>query len=661
MKLSVIIVNYNVEYFLEQCLHSVFKALERVDGEVLVVDNASVDGSLDMVRKKFPSVRLFANEENLGFARANDRAIEEANGEYVLLLNPDTVVEEDTFERTLAFMEEHPDAGGLGVKMLDGNGRFLPESKRALPTPEVAFYKIFGLSSLFPRSKRFGKYHLGYLDEDEVHEIEVLSGAFMLLRRSALEKVGYLDTSFFMYGEDIDLSYRLIEGGYRNYYYPHTRIIHYKGESTKKSSVNYVLVFYRAMLIFADKHFTRGNRRLFRFILRSAIYFRAFLAILNRGLQRVALPLFDALFIFGGSYGIQEWYETVKGTSYPEPLVVSSLVGSTLIWMLGVLFSGGYDPPVRKRRILRGLLGGTLVILIAYSLLPEEFRFSRAVVLLSSIWAALVFFLSRWGLARMKVPGFTFGNRGRERVAIVGEPDEGERIGKLLDRTRDEMELVGIISPDPDQDFDRERSIIGNVDRLSELIRVHGIEELVFAARDVPAQRMIDLMASVEDPVDHKIAPPESYYVIGSRSVDRSWDIHAIDMDSVSRPENRRNKRVLDVLFSLLFLLLFPFLFFWVREPKGLLRNIFMVLGGSFTWVGYYAGDENASRGWRELPSIPPGILHPLIASPKEERIPEMTHKMNLVYAKDYRLWNDISVILKGVRELGKDPRKGGE
>ena len=210
-KISIVIVNYNVRFFLEQCLHSVYKAVKDIDAAVFVVDNNSVDGSVAMVKEKFPELTLIANKENLGFSKANNQAIRQANSEYVLLLNPDTVVEEDTFTKVINFMDEHPDAGALGVKMLDGKGQFLPESKRALPTPRVSFYKVFGLSWLFPKSRIFGQYHLGYLDKDQINQVDVLPGAFMLLRQTALDKSGLLDESFFMYGEDIDLSYRIIQ------------------------------------------------------------------------------------------------------------------------------------------------------------------------------------------------------------------------------------------------------------------------------------------------------------------------------------------------------------------------------------------------------------------------------------------------------------------
>ena len=325
MKLTVVIVNYNVEYFLEQCLNSTFKALEAVAGEVFVVDNNSIDGSVKMVEEKFPQVHLIANKENTGFSVANNQAMKLAKGEYVLLLNPDTLVEEDTFKQVVAFMDAHPEAGGLGCKMVDGKGVFLPESKRGLPTPTVAFYKIFGLSKLFPKSKKFGRYHLSYLDKEEIHEIDVLSGAFMLMRKQVLDEVGLLDEAFFMYGEDIDLSYRIILGGYKNYYYPKTRIIHYKGESTKKSSVNYVFVFYNAMIIFAKKHFSQKNAKTFSLLINLAIYFRASMALGARFLKKIALPIFDYLVILLGLFLIANYYQSTQHITIPNNILVIGL------------------------------------------------------------------------------------------------------------------------------------------------------------------------------------------------------------------------------------------------------------------------------------------------------------------------------------------------
>ena len=276
MKLSVIIVNYKVKHYLEQCLRSVAEASRGIAVEVIVVDNASGDGSVEYLRERFPDVTIIASEENLGFARANNLAIRNSHGQYVLLLNPDTIVAEETFSDFISFMDSTPDAGGCGAYMLHTDGSFAPESRRGLPTPFVAFCKMSGLASLFPKSRTFGRYYMRYLNENEVNRIEIMSGAFMFLRRDALDKAGLLDEDFFMYGEDIDLSYRILKAGYNNYFLP-SRILHYKGESTVKSSYRYVHTFYRAMELFFNKHYAHYSI-LLSLPIKLAIWGRAMLA-----------------------------------------------------------------------------------------------------------------------------------------------------------------------------------------------------------------------------------------------------------------------------------------------------------------------------------------------------------------------------------------------
>ena len=268
MKLSVVIVSYNVRSYLEQCLQSVQKALEGIEGEVFVVDNHSDDDSVVTVREKFPWVTLIENQENLGFAKANNQAIRQSQAEYVLLLNPDTVVAEDTLHGVLAFMDEHPKAGGAGVMMCYEDGSRAPESRRALPTPWVAALKMLGFTK---------RYYMGHLPWDQSCRIEVVSGAFCLLRHEALNAVGLLDEDFFMYGEDIDLSYRLLKGEWENWYLPYS-IIHYKGRSTQKSDYRYVHVFYQAMLIFFQKHYSHLSL-VYTVPVKMAIYFRALIAL----------------------------------------------------------------------------------------------------------------------------------------------------------------------------------------------------------------------------------------------------------------------------------------------------------------------------------------------------------------------------------------------
>ena len=268
MKLSIVIVSYNVRSYLEQCLQSVQRALEGIEGEVFVVDNHSDDDSVVTVREKYPWVRLIENQENLGFSKANNQAIRQSQADYVLLLNPDTVVAEDTLRGVLTFMDEHPKAGGAGVMMCYEDGSRAPESRRALPTPWVAALKMLGFTK---------RYYMSHLPWDQPCRIEVISGAFCLLRHEALKTIGLLDEDFFMYGEDIDLSYRLLKGGWENWYLPYS-IIHYKGKSTQKSDYRYVHVFYQAMLIFFQKHYSHLSL-VYTVPVKMAIYFRALIAL----------------------------------------------------------------------------------------------------------------------------------------------------------------------------------------------------------------------------------------------------------------------------------------------------------------------------------------------------------------------------------------------
>ena len=307
MKLSVVIVNYNVKHFLEQCLNSLEQAAARIDHEVIVVDNASTDGSTEYITTRFPKIKWMACRENNGFSKGNNIAIAQAKGEYILLLNPDTIVTKEAIEGCVGFMDTHTDAGACGVYMLRTDGTFAPESRRGLPTPFVAFCKMSGLSKLFPKSRTFGRYYMQYLDKEETNPIEIISGAYMMLRRSTIEKTGALDEDFFMYGEDIDLSYRILKGGYNNYYLP-LRILHYKGESTNKSTYRYVHTFYRAMQLFFKKHYSHYSM-LVSLPINIAIWTRAMLAYIgNQFVHRKATQEKPALncIVLGSSDTIAE-------------------------------------------------------------------------------------------------------------------------------------------------------------------------------------------------------------------------------------------------------------------------------------------------------------------------------------------------------------------
>jgi GT2 family glycosyltransferase len=640
MKLSVIIVNYNVRAYLEQCLRTVFEALKDVDGDVFVVDNQSTDGSVEMVRDKFPQVRLIANQENVGFSRANNQAIRESGAEYVLLLNPDTVVGEDVFRKVVAFLDGHPQAGGLGVKMIDGTGQFLPESKRGLPTPAVAFYKIIGLTRLFPRSRIFGRYHLGHLPEDKAAPIEILSGACMFLRKRTLDQVGLLDESFFMYGEDIDLSYRITLGGFENWYFPDARIIHYKGESTKKSSVNYVFVFYNAMAIFAKKHFTRKRPDVLAGLINASIYLSAAGAIGARFLRRAMLPMMDVIM------GMVLILLLSWSTGVVDPLPAGDLpalgIGfGTSLLLLGVM--GAYDLPVRLLNVVKAVL----VLFLGWLAVNMPFMlkegYSQWPVMVHWVGVTLVAALiSRLVLHNLRIKPFTLRALDRKRILAIGSPDEAKHALALLWQTHFglgrqlRMEAAQVMAPDA-------------ADAIRREVRKHGVDEVVFCAKDLSWGRIINLLEQLRRTgAMFKIAQPGREFIIGPNSIESLQDLLIMEEYAVNSAGARRRKRILDVGLSLLFLAGAPILVWIMRDRAGFLRNIGRVLTGRASWVGYF---PTAGKGLR-LPRIRPGVLDPIRAEGLEP-LPRTVHRVNLNYAKDYRVGWDLRLIRKGFAALG--------
>lgn len=635
-KISIVVVNYNVEFFLEQCLNSVRKSLENVSGEVFVVDNFSIDGSVEMVRQKFPEFILIDNKENLGFSKANNQAMRLAKGEYVLLLNPDTVVEEDSFEKIIQFMDENPDAGGLGVKMVDGKGRFLPESKRGLPTPGVAFYKIFGFSRLFPKSKTFGKYHLGYLDENETHEIDILSGAFMLMQNKALEKVGLLDEAFFMYGEDIDLSYRITKGGYKNYYYPKTSIIHYKGESTKKSSVNYVLVFYKAMVIFAKKHFTQKNAKLLSFLIYTAIYLRAGAAIATRMLKKIFLPATDLVFVFGGLFALTDYWKR-SNIDFPNYTYEIALPVYALLWLLSMFHQGIYDKPFKYWNVIKGVSYGTILLLVVYALLPKDFQFSRLFILIGSLWVILYIGLSRVFMHFFFGKRFSLAATKNKTFAIVGSSEEIQRVEKLLNQT---VSNIGDIFKVSSTESKSENQI-GTIDQLDQIVFINKIDEVIFCAKDCTANSIINWMKVLEgDQLDFKIAQPETFFLIGSNSINTAGDLYLMEVNKIEQPKNKRIKRIFDFLSSMMLFILSPFIIWRYKNKAQWFKNMFKVIIGSKSMVGYQ-DDEKAAE--HLLPKIKFGILSPSDAFSSKDA--KHVEKRNLLYARDYSWIQDLKIL----------------
>ncbi|MFT7113412.1 MAG: GT2 family glycosyltransferase [Candidatus Azotimanducaceae bacterium] len=649
MKLSVVIVNYNVEHFLEQCLQSVFQAVQNFDIEVFVVDNNSVDGSMVMVKEKFPQAIAIENKDNLGFSKANNQAIRLSKGAYVLLLNPDTIVEEDTFQSCIDFMDAHPNAGGLGVKMIDGKGNFLPESKRALPTPAVAFYKIFGLSKLFPKSKRFGRYHLGHLSPEENHEIEILAGAFMLMRKSVLDKVGLLDEDYFMYGEDIDLSYRIILGGYKNYYFAESKIIHYKGESTKKGSLNYVFIFYNAMIIFAKKHFSQGRAQLFSFLIHTAIYLRAGAAITNRFVKRLLLPVIDFAAVYGGFLFLVKYWEDnhryVDGGSYSNWVTHILIPVYILFMLLTNYFGGGYDKPIKLSKIVKSCAIGALVLFAVYGFIDEEYRFSRALMLLGAVWSVIAMTGLRFLMHLLKFKAFQLHGQVKSRVAIVGSKKESERVIDLLRQTHVNLGYIAYVQTNGSDKDDK--FYTGTAAQLEEIVQIYKIKEVIFCSKDLSSQKIIQYMAGLAGKkVEIKIAPSDSLFVIGSNSINTQGELYTVNSQSIDKPENIRNKRVLDVFLALVLTVTFPLQLVLVKQPIGLLKNCFKVLFGSRSWVGV-SQQNSASNG------LKPGVILPRDGL-KQEVNEQQERQLNLLYSKEYMVLMDLRLIFRAYRYLGR-------
>jgi len=652
--LSVIIVNYNVKHFVAQALRSVAAAMDGLEVEVFVVDNNSVDGSVGYLKREFPWVNILANRENLGFAKANNLAIRASQSRYVLLLNPDTVIEADTLRKTVAYLDAHPKSGALGVRMVNGEGHFLPESKRSLPTPAVAFYKIFGLAKLFPNSKRFGRYHLTFLDEHKTHQVEVLSGAFMMLRQSVLDEIGLLDEDYFMYGEDVDLSYRILQAGYHNVYFADTRIIHYKGESTKKGSLNYVLVFYNAMLIFVRKHFSRGQSVALTGLIRSAIYFRAGLSIAKRLIQRLLWPTVEFGVMALATWGIVAGWNALAHKT-PEPWLYRTMVlGYPAVFVLYHLVLGNYRRPYQLRRLLGAIAAGGLTI-VTMSFAYKAINYSRMIVGLSTTASLLLSLVNR-GLANLRGSGsFFFAEPVRKRLLLVGDPPEVQRVVTLLeDAILYNATVLGVVLPSRDA-ADAETlqahglSYLGDAQQLEELVRFQQPDEIVFCNASLPTAHIIEAMSRLtRRNLAFKIVPPEADYLVGPNTILTAPALQSITL-SLQNQQARLRKWVFDRAMSGALLMLYPIMFWVYRKPGHALQNLWAVVTGNRHLVGYVDGSNP------DLPRLKDGVLDISYLLPERQAnmAPMVEYRLDRQYAQHYSPALDFRILWRGLPQLG--------
>ncbi len=646
MNLSVIIVNYNVKLFLEQCLCSVQKAILGMEAEIIVVDNNSVDNSIEYLTPKFPAVNFIANKENTGFAKACNQGLEQAKGSYILFLNPDTIVPEDCFTKCISFFEANKEVGAIGIKMLDGSGNFLKESKRSFPSPSTSLYKLFGLAKLFPRSKIFSKYHLGYLKEDENNEVDVLAGAFMMIKKEVLDKVGGFDETFFMYGEDVDLSYRIQKAGYKNYYFADSSIIHFKGESTRKGSMNYVRMFYNAMSIFVRKHYGGSKAGLFSFLIHIAIWFRAALTTIGSFIRKNGLPIIDAGLILLSFWLMKNiWNEYVRtDIQYENKLLWIAFPAYTIFYLIAAYYAGLYDRWYKWSELFRSSVVATIVLLAAYAMLPEQYRFSRAILLFGAMLAFALISLLRWILIQLNVLNSNKDRDEHTQTVIAGSVVEFEAAKQLLKDAGLQQRVVGRVTVAAD-----DNDGIGSVKNIKSLSTVIPFREIIFCQGALSYAAIIESIQQLPSSVNSMIHAHGTTSIVGSNSKDSSGEVVSKENGfKLSDPYNRRIKRLIDVSISIFSLITFPVHLLFVKKPFSFFRNCFQVLFAKKTWIGYAVSEKN-------LPVLHDAVIscNGIPADNKQQLPRESLQMMDYWYARDYEPMNDFKLIRRMYRSLG--------
>ncbi len=645
MQLSVIIVNYNVKHFLEQCLYSVQKACLQIDAEIIVADNNSTDGSKAVLEPAFPSVKFFWNRTNDGFAKANNQALAVATGEYILFLNPDTILPEDCIEKCIAFYKSNAAAGAVGVRMVDGSGKFLKESKRAFPSPLTSLFKLAGLARLFPHSKIFAKYHLGHLSENENHEVDVLAGAFMMMPKKVLDEIGNFDERFFMYGEDVDLSFRIQKAGYKNHYFSECSIIHFKGESTKRGSLNYVRLFYNAMNLFVKKHYSGSKAGIFIFFIQTAIIIRAIFSAIGNLLKRIGLPVLDAGIILTSLWIIKIiWSNYIRQeVNYSPNVLFIGFPAFALIFLLASYSSGLYDKGYKQSQLIRSTFIASLILLSVYALLPESIRFSRGILVFGILLAFVLMNVVRSLFIKWQY--LETGNEDEERrqTIVVSNEKDFNAIAAMLQKAGLEKRILGRVN-----NYTTDASAaLGNIEQLPELIKKYPVREIIFCENGLTYKEIINTLNNLPGGVRNKFHASGSSSIVGSDSRNVSGDYVSTGKKfSIDRPLNRRNKRLLDIGVALIFILSFPIHLFIQKKPARFFKNVFNVLFNEKTWVGY-TGEAN------DLPELLPAVLTCTALPVALNQLPkESLHQADEWYAESYSVLLDVKKLRRGYKYL---------
>ncbi len=665
VQLSVIIVNYNVRDFLHHALVSLQKAMRGIKGEIIVVDNASDDGSVEMVRRRFPSVTLIAEKTNLGFAKANNIALKRARGKYLLLINPDTLVQEDTLRVMIKFFDENPDVGLAGCKILNPDGTFQLACRRSFPTPWVGFTKMSGLSALFPNSRLFGQYNLTYLSPDESYEIDAVSGSFVMVRREAYEHVGGLDEDFFMYGEDLDWCYRIQQAGWKNYYVHSTKIIHYKGESTKRSNLDEIRTFYHAMRLFVKKHLSHTH--FFTLLLGLAITISSRLAMLKAFLKPLRFALIDVFLVdLSVILGELLWFGKVfRLPVYAYPIIYT--VPAVIV--VASLYSAGVYTHRRMsitRTVLATVLGYVFVSALVFFF--KDYGFSRGVTILSGILSTVL--LPSWRLMlRVLGKSVTEGRKsifGRRTLVVGTDRAAQELLRRLRSRVSDGYDVRGFI------DLNRKRigeqiaglSIVGSIDNIGKVIHDLKVSDVIFSTQALSYSDILSVISRTRDhSVNFHLVPNTLEVIIGKGSVDTLDELPLVQITyNIEKSSNRALKRAFDLAVSLLLLIsVYPFVYFkrLIRETSrsAFILQLPTVLAGRHSLVGPPAGitlrahhadpDKEQGRAGLGLYLGKPGLTGLTQLQGNRSLTAEEQEQYNVYYAKNQSLALDIEILLK--------------
>ena len=612
--------------------------MENIEGEIFVVDNNSTDGSKDFFQDKFPGVTFIWNTENEGFAKANNKALKQASGNYILFLNPDTIIPEDCFDKCISFIKLKGDSGALGIKMIDGSGKFLKESKRAFPSPMTSLFKLSGFTILFPKSKVFSKYHLGFLNENINHEVDVLAGAFMVIPKKILDTIGTFDENFFMYGEDIDLSYRIQKAGYKNYYFAESSIIHFKGESTKKGSLNYVRLFYKAMSVFVKKHYGGTKAGVFNILIQAAIFLRAGLAATARFLKWIGLPVIDAGMILLSFWIVKFLWSTLvkRDVNYSPNLLIIAFPAFTLLFLAASYFAGLYDTGYKQSRLNKSTATAILVLLSVYSLLPESLRFSRGILLFGSLMAFFLMTVIRWLLLHWNIIESGGESNEMNQTVIAGTESDFNEVSALLQKAGMQERVLGRIEPGEVA----EPKTIGTFNNLKSLLRLYPVKEIIFCEGTLSFKKIIDVIPSMPLHLRVKLYAARTNTLIGSSRKDEAGNYLSRDSSfRLSQPVSLRNKTMADVIIAIFFLITFPIHFILKARPFIFFKNVLSVFLLKKTWIGYAFSEK-------DLPQLKPGVLTSTGLPGFLNTLPDKSlHAADILYAKSFTILNDAKII----------------